>query len=144
MQYIKINYFIMPYEDYPIWPGTRSHVLNGPTHAMCVKVEPTKLSHRPTRASMHLSLLFSYFILIFLLPLSLGPRVSFIAPFFFCFFFGDNYKMLLIPQLEYFPPLNPPNILCMKKCQFNYKAFDNFIAILAILPLPLPSFQHHK
>ena len=41
------------------------------------------------------------------------------------FFFKDNYNMLLISQLELFPP-KPPSTLCMERCQFSYKAFVSF------------------
>ena len=35
----------------------------------------------------------------------------------------DNYNMLLTPQLEPFPSLEPPSTLCMRRCQFSYKIF---------------------
>lgn len=94
MHYIKINYFIMPYENYPIWPGTRSHVLKWVLHMPCV----SKWNPRNCLTCPHglyaSEPSFSCSILIFLLLHSFGPRVS-------------------------------------------------FTTILAILPLPLPSFQHH-
>ena len=43
----------------------------------------------------------------------------------FFFFFRDNYNMLLTPQFKPFPP-KPPSTLCMRRCQFNYKAFGHF------------------
>ena len=45
--------------------------------------------------------------------------------FFFFFFWGNNYNMLLTPQLEPFPP-RPPSTLCTGRRQFSYKAFGLF------------------
>ena len=36
-----------------------------------------------------------------------------------------NYNIVLILQLELFPP-RPPSTLCMERCQFNYKALDTW------------------
>jgi len=50
--------------------------------------------------------------------------------------------MLLIPQLEPFPP-RPSSTLCMGKCQFSYKAFDMYSFVFKIICLS-PSYVASK
>ena len=52
-----------------------------------------------------------------------------LRPFFF--FFWNNYNMLLTPQLEPFSPKSP-STLCMRRCQFNYKAFGTIKTLNAL------------